>query len=264
LKEYEQNPKKYNVSTLRKGIMAGALCPRILMENCINKLNLSELQICYGLTEASGVSFQTFTDDTMDNKTNTIGRVHDHIEAKIIDQNGKVVPHGTPGEICVRGYSVMLSYWGDADATNKAIDKQRWCKTEDLGVISENGYCQVVGRIKDMIIRGGENVYPKEIEDFFLSVPNVENCQVIGVPDEKYGEEIMACIKLKDDKKPIAKKDILQACHKKIAHYKIPKFVKFVDGYPMTVTGKIQKYKMRDEVVQELSDPKLYEEYKVR
>jgi fatty-acyl-CoA synthase len=215
-------------------------------------MHVPEVTICYGMTETSPVSTQSLTDDPLDKRVATVGRVHPHVEVKIVDpESGLIVPRGAPGELCTRGYSVMLGYWQNDEATQKAIDRARWMHTGDLATMDEGGYVKIVGRIKDMIIRGGENVYPREVEEFLYTHPAVSDVQIIGIPSEKYGEEVMAWVKLK----PGVQCDgaALEAhCKGKIATFKIPRYWKFVDGFPMTVTGKIQKFKMREASVQEL------------
>jgi fatty-acyl-CoA synthase len=251
-----------DLSSLRTGIMAGAVCPIEVMKHCVNDMNMTEVAIAYGMTETSPVSCQTLIDDDLERRTSSIGRAHPHVEIKIVDpETGDEVERGQPGEFCTRGYSVMLGYWdGDerpsADATSKynreAIDSDGWMHTGDLAVMREDGYCNVVGRIKDMVIRGGENVYPREIEEFLYTHPDIEDAQVIGVPDAKYGEEICAWIRMKPDR-PTLDVDALKAfATGKLAHYKIPRYVHIVDEFPMTVTGKVRKVDMREESVRVL------------
>ena len=213
---------------------------------------MSEVQIAYGMTETSPVSTQTKVGTSLDKQVSTVGQVLAHIEVKVIDEaNGRVVPVGAPGELCTRGYSVMLKYWNDEEKTKQAIDEARWMHTGDIAVMDEEGFLQIVGRIKDMIIRGGENIYPREIEEFLFSHPKVSDVQVIGLPSKKFGEEVMAWVKPKDGES-MTKEDILDYCQDQIAHYKIPKYVKFTDDFPMTVTGKIRKVEMREISVKEL------------
>ena len=251
-----------DLSSLRTGIMAGAVCPIEVMKHCVNDMNMTEVAIAYGMTETSPVSCQTLIDDDLERRTSSIGRAHPHVEIKIVDpETGDEVERGQPGEFCTRGYSVMLGYWdGDertsADARSKynreAIDSDGWMHTGDLAVMREDGYCNVVGRIKDMVIRGGENVYPREIEEFLYTHPDIEDAQVIGVPDAKYGEEICAWIRMKPDR-PTLDVDALKAfATGKLAHYKIPRYVHIVDEFPMTVTGKVRKVDMREESVRVL------------
>jgi len=235
-----------DLSSLRTGIMAGAPCPVEVMKRVQAEMNMEEVTICYGMTETSPVSTQTLRDDPLEKQVGTVGRVHPHLEVKIVEPDtGATVGRGEPGELCTRGYSVMLGYWEDEEATRAAIDPARWMHTGDLATMDEDGYVQIVGRIKDMIIRGGENIYPREIEEFLYTHPAIADAQVIGVPDERYGEVVCVWIVLK----PGAELDeqALDAyCRGKIAHFKIPHIVRFVDTFPMTVTGKIQKYKMRE------------------
>jgi fatty-acyl-CoA synthase len=197
------------------------------------------------------VSTQTSYDDPLERRVGTVGRIHPHVEIKIVDTDGRIVPPGTPGELCTRGYSVMLGYWDDAERTAEAIDRAGWMHTGDLATLDADGYCNIVGRIKDMVIRGGENVYPREVEEFLFRHPTIEAVQVVGVPDLKYGEELCAWVKLKPDTKATAE-EIQSFCKGQIAHYKIPRYVKFVDAFPMTVTGKVQKFIMREETIKEL------------
>jgi fatty-acyl-CoA synthase len=243
--------KRFDLSSLRTGIMAGSPCPIEVMRRCIDEMNMREVTIAYGMTETSPVSTQTSCDDPLERRVSTVGRVHPHVEVKIVDGDGHIVPPGTPGELCTRGYSVMLGYWGDAEKTAEAIDGARWMHTGDLATIDADGYVNIVGRIKDMVIRGGENVYPREIEEFLFRHPKIEAVQVVGVPDRKYGEELCAWVKLKDGAtaKP---EDIQEFCKGQIAHYKIPRYIKFTDSFPMTVTGKVQKFVMREQMMAEL------------
>jgi fatty-acyl-CoA synthase len=242
----------YNLKTLRTGVMAGSPCPVEVMKKVQSAMHMREVEICYGMTETSPVSFQTRVGTPLDKQVGTVGQIHPHVEVKIIDpQTGQVLPIGQPGELCTRGYSVMLGYWNNAEATSTAIDGARWMHTGDLAVMDAEGYVNIVGRIKDMIIRGGENVYPREIEEFLYSHPKISDVQVIGVPDAKYGEEIMAWVKLKPGENAESE-EIRAFCKDRIAHYKIPRYIKFVDSFPMTVTGKIQKYLMRQQSIEEL------------
>ncbi len=243
--------KRFDLKSLRTGIMAGSPCPIEVMKRCISEMNMSEVTIAYGMTETSPVSTQTSFDDSLERRVSTVGRVHPHIEIKIVDSDGRIVPPGAPGELCTRGYSVMLGYWDDEEQTAQAIDAARWMHTGDLATLDEGGYCNIVGRIKDMVIRGGENVYPREIEEFLFRHPEIEAVQVVGVPDVKYGEELCAWVKLKAGAS--ASSDDIQAfCRGQIAHYKIPRYIKFVDAFPMTVTGKVQKFVMRETMIAEL------------
>jgi fatty-acyl-CoA synthase len=241
----------YDLTSLRTGIMAGSPCPVEVMKRVVDEMHMSEVTIAYGMTETSPVSFQTAADDPLDRRVGTVGRIQPHIEVKIVDEEGKIVPPGTPGELCTRGYSVMLGYWGDAEKTAEAIDGAGWMHTGDLATIDDEGYCNIAGRIKDMLIRGGENIYPREIEEFLYRHPDIEDVQIFGVPDKKYGEEICAWVKLREGA-GASPEDIKAFCEGQIAHYKIPRYVKFVDAFPMTVTGKIQKYKMREAMAEEL------------
>ncbi|WP_253451324.1 AMP-binding protein [Halomonas sp. Y3] len=244
--------ERFDLSHLRTGIMAGSICPIEVMRKVIERMNMKDVTICYGMTETSPVSFQTQTDAPLEKRVTTVGTIHPHLEVKLVSpETGAVVARGETGELCTRGYSVMLGYWNNEEATDKAIDSAGWMHTGDLATMDDEGYVAIVGRIKDMIIRGGENIYPREIEDFLYTHPAISDVQVIGVPDEKYGEEVMAWVKLADGQQLDA--DGLKAfCKGKIAHYKVPRYVKFVDEFPMTVTGKIQKFKMREEATHEL------------
>ena len=243
---------EFDYSTLRTGIMAGSPCPVEVMKKVQTRMHMPEVTICYGMTETSPVSTQSETDDPLDKRVATVGRVHPHVEIKIVDpETGYTVPRGTAGELCTRGYSVMLGYWDNDEATRDAIDAGRWMHTGDLATMDEDGYVNIVGRIKDMIIRGGENIYPREVEEFLYTHPDVSDVQVIGVPSEKYGEEVMAWIKPREGAS-LSAEVLEQYCRGKIATFKIPRYWKFVDGFPMTVTGKIQKFKMRETAVEEL------------
>jgi fatty-acyl-CoA synthase len=243
---------RFDLSSLRTGIMAGSPCPVEVMKQVKSLMHMDEVVVAYGMTETSPVSTQTRIGAPLDKQVGTVGQVHPHVQIKIVDpQTGQVVPVGAQGELCTRGYSVMLGYWDNEEATRGAIDGARWMHTGDLATMDDEGYLNIVGRIKDMIIRGGENVYPREIEEFLYGHPAVQDVQVIGVPDEKLGEEVMAWIRLRDGQTATAD-DIRDYCRGKIAHYKIPRYVKFVDGFPMTVTGKVQKFLMRQASVKEL------------
>jgi len=242
----------FDLSTLRTGIMAGSPCPVEVMKRVQSAMHMTEVTICYGMTETSPVSTQSAVDDPLDKRVSTVGRVHPHVEVKVVHpETGAIVARGETGELCTRGYSVMLGYWNDEVATDGAIDAAGWMHTGDLATIDDDGYVSIVGRIKDMIIRGGENIYPREIEEFLYSHPDVQDAQVIGVPSERYGEEVMAWIVPRPGSKPTAE-GIISFCKGRISSYKIPRFVKFVDGYPMTVTGKIQKFRMREVAVGEM------------
>ena len=244
--------KEFDFSSLRTGIMAGSPCPVEVMKKVQTVMHIPEMTIAYGMTETSPVSTQCTTDDPLERRVSTVGRVHPHVEIKIIDpESGAVVPRGAAGELCSRGYMVMLGYWNNEQATRQAIDAAGWMHTGDLATMDEDGYVNIVGRIKDMIIRGGENIYPREVEEFLYRHPDIADVQVIGVPSERYGEEVMAWVKLREG--AAASADELAAwCKGKIATYKIPRHWKFVDAFPMTVTGKVQKFKMREVAVEEL------------
>ena len=242
----------YDLSTLRTGIMAGSPCPVEVMKRVISEMHMTEVTICYGMTETSPVSTQTQADDDTDRRVSTVGRVHPHVEVKIMDPaTGQVMPRGTAGELCTRGYSVMLGYWDDEQQTRAAIDAARWMHTGDLAIMDDAGYLNIAGRIKDMVIRGGENIYPREVEEFLYSHPAIEDVQVIGVPDAKYGEELCAWVKLRPGAE-LSLEELRAYCTGKIAHYKIPRYLRISDGFPMTVTGKVQKFKMREVTITEL------------
>ncbi len=244
--------KSFNLSSLRTGIMAGSPCPVEVMKQVISDMNMTEVTIAYGMTETSPVSTQTMTTDDIERRVSTVGRVHPHVEIKIIDpRSGRTVERGRDGELCTRGYSVMLGYWKDAERTADAIDAEGWMHTGDLATMDFEGYVNIVGRIKDMIIRGGENIYPREIEEYLYGHPAIEDVQVIGVPDIKYGEQVMAWIKLREGAEA-TEEEIKDFCRGRIAHFKVPHYVKFVDGFPMTVTGKVRKVEMREISVGEL------------
>lgn len=244
--------KKFDFSSLRTGIMAGSPCPIEFMKKVNTLMNMREVVITYGQTEASPGITMSSTDDSIDQRVSTVGRPMPHTEMKIVDpKTGKMVPRGDTGEICARGYMIMRCYYNNPVATDQAVDKEGWLHTGDLGTLDNEDYCKITGRLKDMVIRGGENIYPREVEEFLYTHPAISDVQVIGVPDMKYGEELMAWIKLKDGQKATPE-EIKAFCKGKIAHYKIPRYIKFVDGFPMTVTGKIQKYKMREESIKEL------------
>jgi fatty-acyl-CoA synthase len=242
----------YDLSSLRTGIMAGSPCPVEVMKRVVSEMHMTEVTICYGMTETSPVSAQTRADDDMERRVSTVGRVHPHVEVKIVDpETGLAVPRGATGEMCTRGYSVMLGYWNDPEQTGSAIDQARWMHTGDLAVMDEAGYLNIVGRIKDMIIRGGENVYPREIEEFLYSHPAIEDVQVIGVPDARLGEEICAWVKLRPGQQ-LTEEELRAFCTGKIAHFKIPRYLRITGEFPMTVTGKVQKFKMREASITEL------------
>jgi len=245
-------PAGYDLSTLRSGIMAGSICPVEVMKRCIDDMHMGDVSIAYGMTETSPVSCQTTVEDDLERRTATIGRVHPHVEIKVIDPTtGHTVERGMPGEFCTRGYSVMLGYWPLADPegsekTAEAIDADGWMHTGDLAVMREDGYCNIVGRIKDMVIRGGENIYPREIEEFLYAHPDIEDVQVVGVPDERYGEELCAWIRMRPGATPLDADAVRGYATGKLATYKIPRYVLVVDEFPMTVTGKIRKVEMRE------------------
>ena len=246
------NFEEYNLKTLRTGLMAGSPCPIETMKQVVELMHMKDVEIAYGMTETSPVSFQTKIDSPMEKRVSTVGSVHPHVQVKIIDsESGKTCPIGETGELCTRGYSVMLGYWENPEGTANAIDSNGWMHTGDSAVMDEDGYVNIVGRIKDMIVRGGENVYPVEIEDYLMTHQDIEAVQVTGVPDPKYGEEIIAWISLKEGKNT-SEEDIKEFCKGKIAHYKVPRYIRFVDDFPMTVTGKVQKYKMREISIEEL------------
>ena len=242
--------KSYDLTSLRTGVMAGAACPIELMKRVMTDMHLKGITICYGMTETSPVSFQSAIDDPIERRVSTIGRVHPHVEARIIDGAGNIVPAGVPGEVCVRGYSVMLGYWDDAAKTAESI-VGGWMHTGDLGIIDADGYGSIVGRLKDMVIRGGENIYPREIEEFLLKMEKIREVQVFGVPDERYGEEVCAWIVCREGQ-TLTEDEVRAFCHGQIAHFKIPRYIRFKTELPLTATGKAQKYKMRDEMVAEL------------
>ena len=242
----------YDLSSLRTGIMAGSPCPVEVMKRVLSEMHMAEVEICYGMTETSPVSTQTSADDDMERRVSTVGRVHPHVEVKVTDpETGQVLPRGRHGELCTRGYSVMLGYWNEPDKTAEAIDAGRWMHTGDLAVMDDAGYLNITGRIKDMVIRGGENIYPREVEEFLYSHPDIEDVQVIGVPDEKYGEELCAWVRLRPGS-TITAEQVREFCAGKIAHYKIPRYVRVTEEFPMTVTGKVQKFRMRETSVSEL------------
>lgn len=244
----EVDTGRYDVSSLRTGIMAGSVCPIEIMRRAISDLHLTDLCIAYGMTETSPVSCQTRIDDDLERRTETIGRVHPHVEIKIVEPaSGEIVPRGVPGELCTRGYSVMLGYWGEPERTAEVVDGDGWMHTGDLALMREDGYCVVSGRIKDLIIRGGENVSPREIEDFFYTHPDVEDIQVVGVPDEVRGEEICAWITLRDPARTVTAEDLRAFAEGRLARYKVPRYVLVVDAFPQTVTGKVRKAQMREE-----------------
>ena len=246
------NFSTYDTSTLRTGIMAGAPCPIDTMRAVINRMHMHEVTIAYGMTETSPVSFQSRIDDPIERRVTTVGRIHPHVEVKIVDASGKIAPIGTAGELCTRGYSVMRGYWDDAERSSEAIDASGWMHSGDLATIDEQGYCKIVGRLKDMLIRGGENIYPREIEEFLLRHPKVQSAQVFGVPDHRLGEEVCAFIVLKTNQSATAE-EIQSFCRGQISHHKVPRYIRFVPEFPMTATGKPQKFVMREQILSELA-----------
>ena len=249
--ELAEGVSSYDLSSLRTGVMAGSPCPTAVMEQVIADMGMTEVGICYGMTETSPVSTQTRADDDLDRRTSTVGQVHPHVEVKVVDADGEVVEEGLAGELCTRGYSVMLGYWDQPDLTAEAIDSDGWMHTGDLATMDEAGYLRIVGRIKDLVIRGGENVYPREVEEYLYTHPDVADVQVVGVPDPKYGEELLAAVRLRAGA-AVTEEELREFCRGRIAHYKVPRYVRFVDEFPMTVTGKVQKFKMREQAVAEL------------
>jgi fatty-acyl-CoA synthase len=242
---------KFDLSKLRTGIMAGSPCPIEVMRRAVARMHLDEIIIGYGMTETSPASFVSSTDDPLERRVSTVGRAIPHVEAKIVDVEGRIVPRGTAGELLTRGYLVMLGYWNDEEKTREAIDAAGWMHTGDLATLDGEGYCNIVGRIKDVVIRGGENIYPREIEEFLYRHPKIQDVQVIGVPDPRYGEELCAWVRLREGERA-AEEEIRAFCEGEIAHFKVPRYIKFVDGFPMTVTGKIRKFVMREQMIAEL------------
>jgi fatty-acyl-CoA synthase len=244
--------EEHDLSSLRTGIMAGSPCPEQVMRKVIDRMNMEGVTICYGMTETSPVSTQTTAEDELERRVGTVGRAHPHVEVKVVDpETGRTVQRGEPGELCTRGYSVMLGYWDDPERTSEAIDAARFMHTGDLATMDDEGYLKIVGRSKDMIIRGGENVYPREIEEFLYTHDAISDAAVYGVPDPRYGEAVTVSVILRDGAS-LTEDGLREYCAEKIAHYKVPKYVLFVDEFPMTVTGKVQKFKMRDAAVEEL------------
>jgi fatty-acyl-CoA synthase len=240
----------FDLSSLRTGIMAGSPCPVEVMKQVINRMGMAEVSICYGMTETSPVSTQTRSDDSVERRVSTVGRVGPHLESKVVDpETGLTVPRGVPGELCTRGYSVMLGYWEQPDKTAEAIDAARWMHTGDLAVMDDDGYVNITGRIKDMVIRGGENLYPREIEEFLYTHPDILDAQVVGVPDEKYGEELMVWVRMREGAEPLTAEKVREFCEGKLARYKIPRYVHVVEEFPMTVTGKVRKVEMREKSI---------------
>ena len=243
--------RQFNLKSLRTGIMAGAPCPIEVMKRVNSEMNMGEVTIAYGMTETSPVSFQSAVDDPLDRRVSTVGRIHPHVEVKIVDLEGRIVKRGERGELCTRGYSVMLGYWDEAAKTAEVLDQNGWMHTGDLATLDEAGYCNIVGRIKDMVIRGGENLYPREIEEFLFRHPKIQDVQIFGVADTRYGEELCAWIRVRSGD-TLTADEVRAFCEGQIAHNKIPRYVEFVDEFPMTVTGKVQKFQMRDAVEKRL------------
>jgi fatty-acyl-CoA synthase len=242
---------RFDLSSLRTGIMAGAPCPVEVMKKVISRMNMAEILIAYGQTECSPVNHMTLADDPLEKRVQTVGRAGPHLEVKIIDEKGDVVPRGAPGDICTRGYAVMKCYWDEPERTAETVDADGWLHSGDLGVMDADGYVQVVGRLKDMIIRGGENIYPRELEEFLFTHPDIQDAKVIGVPDEKYGEEVCAWIQLREGAS-LTEDELRAFCKERIAYFKVPRYIRFVREFPMTVTGKVQKFKMRQKMAEEL------------
>lgn len=238
---------RFDLKSLRTGIMAGAPCPVEVMKRVNNEMNMGEVTIAYGMTETSPVSFQSSTDEPLERRVSTVGRIHPHVEVKVVDLEGRIVPRGMRGELCTRGYSIMLGYWDEAEKTSDVLDANGWMHTGDIAIIDAEGYCNIVGRIKDMVIRGGENLYPREIEEFLYRHPKIQDVQIFGVADERYGEELCAWVRVRPGE-TLTADEVRAFCHGQIAHNKIPRYVEFVEEFPMTVTGKIQKFLMRDAV----------------
>jgi fatty-acyl-CoA synthase len=244
---------EFDLTSLRTGIMAGSPCPIEIMRRVVRDMHMAEVTIAYGMTETSPVSFQTVAEDPLELRVSTVGRVHPHVEVKIVDEAGRVVSRGQTGELLTRGYSVMRGYWGDEANTRTALDEARWMHTGDLAMIDDAGYCTIVGRLKDMIIRGGENIYPREIEEFLYGHPDIQDVQVFGVPDERLGEQVCAWIRLRDGSS-VSAAAIQDYCRRHLAYFKVPHYVRFVDTFPMTVTGKVQKYLMREAMLAALAE----------
>jgi fatty-acyl-CoA synthase len=248
---------RFNLHSLRTGIMAGSPCPIEVMKKVVEKMHCSEITIAYGQTESSPVVTQTRCDDSVERRVSTVGKALPHTEIKMVDPiTQKIVPRGVPGELCARGYPVMKGYFRNAKATREVLDRDGWLHTRDLATMDEEGYVKITGRVRDMIIRGGENIYPREIEEFLYGHPKISDVQVIGIPDQKYGEEVMAWVRLKDGETATIG-ELREFCRGKIAHYKIPRFIKFVTEYPMTISGKIQKYRMREMAIAEMGLEKI-------
>jgi fatty-acyl-CoA synthase len=243
---------RFDLNSLRRGIMAGAPCPIEVMKEVASTMHMSEITIAYGMTETSPVSFQSSRDDPLELRVSTVGRIQPHLEVKIVNREGRVVPRGEPGELCTRGYSVMLGYWSDEARTREAVDSTGWMHTGDLATIDDDGYCRIVGRIKDMVIRGGENIYPREVEEYLYGHPDIQDVQVFGVPDTKYGEELCAWIVSKAGA-ALDEEGVRRFCQDRVSHYKIPRYIRFVESFPSTVTGKVQKFAMRETMVEEFA-----------
>ncbi|HVO48417.1 MAG TPA: AMP-binding protein [Steroidobacteraceae bacterium] len=243
--------REFDLSSLRTGIMAGAPCPIAVMRRVVDEMHMREVTICYGMTETSPVSFQSSTEDSLEKRVSTVGRIHPHVQVKLIDRDGRVVPRGTKGELLTRGYSVMRGYWDDPEKTAESIDAGGWMHTGDLAVLDDEGFCNVVGRVKDMIIRGGENIYPRELEEYLIRHPKVLDVAVVGLPDRKYGEVVCAVVRLREGAVCEAR-EVIEFCRGQIAHYKVPSRVHFVDQFPLTVTGKVQKFLIREQLLREL------------
>jgi fatty-acyl-CoA synthase len=243
---------EFDLTSLRTGAMGGSPCPAEVMRRVLDTMHMPDVAIVYGMTETSPVSFQTAAVDTLERRVTTVGRVHPHLEVKVVDRDGRIVPRGCTGELLTRGYSVMLGYWGDPARTDEAIDAAGWMHTGDLATIDDDGYCAIVGRLKDMVIRGGENIYPREIEEFLYRHPKVQDVQCVGVPDAKYGEELCACIVLRDGEQA-SEQEMREFCAGAIARYKIPRYVRFMADFPTTVTGKVAKYILREQIARDLN-----------
>ncbi|WP_426440411.1 AMP-binding protein [Bradyrhizobium genosp. P] len=243
---------RFDLSSLRRGIMAGAPCPIEVMKDVASTMHMSEITIAYGMTETSPVSFQSSRDDPLELRVSTVGRIQPHLEVKIVDRHGRVVPRGEAGELCTRGYSVMLGYWNDEARTREAVDSTGWMHTGDLAAVDDDGYCRIVGRIKDMVIRGGENIYPREVEEYLYQHPDIQDVQVFGVPDAKYGEDLCAWIVSKSGT-TLDEESVRKFCQDRISHYKVPRYIRFVESFPSTVTGKVQKFAMREAMIEEFA-----------
>jgi fatty-acyl-CoA synthase len=243
---------EFDLTSLRTGIMAGAPCPMAIMRRVIAQMHMEQITICYGMTETSPVSFQSGIDDPLEKRVGTVGRIHPHVQVKLVGPGGQVVPRGERGELLTRGYSVMRGYWGDPERTSECVDVAGWMHTGDLATMDEEGYCSIVGRVKDMIIRGGENIYPREIEEFLLRHPKILDVAVVGVPDRQYGEVVCAVVRLREAM-ACTEQEIVDYCRGQIAHFKVPRFVRFVEAFPMTVTGKVQKYLIREQQARQLN-----------